>query len=197
LIVNRFQISNYKIHVLTINALLGNSGDDNLFQSRKRIAYFEKLSAYCENHNKKMIWVFDEIHDGIYNFKEEFIYSLWNYQGLVHKTFIISATFNEASKEVIKYISEFTERRIKIIESKRTRILEKQSRLHINFYSGYYVERDKNLIQLIKRLIKNELSFDIMVYSKKLTKNLIGRGNGNNEEVGDYLSRLSERINKT
>lgn len=97
-IIKPFKISDYKVHIMSINSLLGNSGEDFLFQAGKKIKYFSKLHTYCAKNNKKVIVFFDEIHDGIHNFKEEYFYSFWKYQGFIHKIFVVSATFNEASK---------------------------------------------------------------------------------------------------
>ena len=188
-----------RIHVMTINALIGNPGDDNLFVSRVRSNYFKLLKSYCENTNKKVIWLMDEIHDSIHNFKEQFIFNLWNFQGLVHKAYIISATFNEASKEVIKYVSEFTDKNIFIIESKRIPKPSRQSILHLNFYVDQQVYKDTNLMSLVSRLIKNEKSFDILVYSKTLAEKLINSNKTSNvkgEKVSDVLKSKNHEINR-
>lgn len=124
-----FNANDYNIHIMTVNALLGNGGEWQGLQSKKRIAYFEKLVSACRG-GKKLVIIFDEIHDSIYNFKEENIFNLWKFQGTVHKIITVSATYNEASKEVIKYLSELTKKRIQIIESERKRFTERQSRLH-------------------------------------------------------------------
>lgn len=34
-LINKDKISNYKIHIMTINALLGNSGDEVLFKAKR------------------------------------------------------------------------------------------------------------------------------------------------------------------
>ncbi len=196
-LINEFKITNYDVHVLTINALLGNPGDTKLFQAMKKTRYFNKLRSYCEKANKKLVLILDEVHDSIHNFKEEYIYKLWNYQDLIHKIFIVSATFNEASKEVIKYLSEFTNRKIQIIESKRVRIIEKQSRLHINFYSGHTIDQDTELIKLVNSLIKNKKPFDMMVYSKTLTKKILGiPSNSKIKTLSDILYPIKYNINK-
>lgn len=165
-------IEDFKIHVLTTNAFLGNSGEDALFQNGFRRKYFEKLLEYCQTENKKLIVIYDEIHDSISNFKEEYIFSLWKYQGIISKNFIISATFNEASKEIIKYLSEFTNKKIKIIESDRTIFPEKQGRLHLIFndYKKYY--NLEHLTSLIDDCVANDSKFDIISYSKSLIKEL-------------------------
>lgn len=193
---NDFNAKDFNIHVMTVNALLGNGGD-NLLRSKKRIEYFKRLKNACYS-GKKLVIIFDEIHDSIYNFKEENIFNLWKFNGFVHKVVTVSATYNEASKEVIKYLSELTEKNIQIIESERRRFIEKQSRLHINFYSGYQLDNDKRLVNSLKALVENNKLFDIMIYSKKLAKKFIERPspNSNNLKVSDILYPIKDKINR-
>ncbi|WP_420572933.1 DEAD/DEAH box helicase family protein [Kordia sp.] len=190
----------YKVHILTVNSLLGNPGEEAPLPSQKRVNYFKNLQNYCEKSNKKIVIIFDEIHAAIHNFKEEFIYRLWNFQGLVFKNYIISATFNEASKEVIKYLSEFTKRNIFIIESERKRIPKKQSDLHLHFFSGSKVEKDEGLLLLVKQLLKDRDSFDMMVYSKNLIKTFLSKPVTDNQlkgkEINYYLYAIEEEINR-
>ncbi|KQT25892.1 hypothetical protein ASG22_04120 [Chryseobacterium sp. Leaf405] len=193
---NDFNVKDFRIHVMTVNALLGNGGE-NLVSSKKRIKYFKKLVSAC-NTGKKLVIIFDEIHDSIYNFREENIFNLWKFEGFIHKILTVSATYNEASKEVIKYLSEFTNKTIQIIESERKRFIEKQSRLHINFYSGYELDSNKRLISLVNHFVEKNKPFDIMVYSKKLTKKLIGKPDSKSEtvKVSNILYPIRSRINR-
>lgn len=188
----KFNIRNFDVHILTVNALLGNSVE-SLFQARKKTEYFNRLLGYCEKTDKKLVLVFDEIHASIHNFKEEFIYKLWNYHGLVHKNYIVSATYNEASKEVIKYLSEFTEHTIKIIESKRLPVEERQSELFLNFYIDRSIEKDEALFELIKELLDSNKKFDILVYSKKLVQNLTS----SKSRIGQLFISREANINKS
>lgn len=193
------KLKNYKVNVMTINALIGNPGDDNLFTSKVRSNYFKLLKSYCESADKKVIWLMDEIHDSIHNFKEQFVINLWNFQGLVHKAYIISATFNEASKEVIKYVSEFTDKNIFIIESKRTPKSSRQSNLHLNFYIDQKLYQDSNLVSLVSNLVKGKKPFDILVYSKTLTEKLINPSKTSNskiKKVSDILKNQTHLINR-
>lgn len=194
----RFAMSVLKIHILTVNGLLGNSGEDSLFQAKLKVKYFKELQNYCEKKDKKLVIIFDEIHDSIHNFKEELIINLWNYQGLIHKIITVSATYNEASKEVIKYLSELTDRKIQIIESKRTIVAERQSRLQLYFYSGMFVERDKLLVEVLSRCLKNPESLDIMAYSKNLVKKFLSRPDplSKSKEVNHVLYSHKESINR-
>lgn len=165
--INPFKISDYRVHIMSINSLLGNPGDNNLFQAGKKVAYFGKLKTYCEKNNKKMIVFYDEIHDSIHNFNEEYLFKLWKYKGLIHKQFVVSATFNEASKEVVKYLSEFTDRKIQIIESARLKIPGKQSRLHLIFNSKRKISENEHFISLLLELNNDNKPLDVIVYSKK------------------------------
>lgn len=194
---NAFNVKDFRIHVMTVNALLGNGGE-NLVSSKKRIKYFKKLVSACHTSKKKLVMIFDEIHDSIYNFREENIFNLWKFEGFVHKILIVSATYNEASKEVIKYLSEFTNKNIQIIESERKRFIEKQSRLHIKFYSGYELDSDGRIISLLSHLVEKNKPFDIMVYSKKLTKKFIGKPDPNSKilKASNILYPIRNRINR-
>lgn len=167
------KISDFKIHIMTINSLLGNPGENNISQSGTRTKYFDELKFFCSQNNKKIVVVFDEIHDGIQNFKEEFIYSLWSFQELIFKIFIISATFNEASKEVIKYLSEFTKGKISIIEAKRIRKQKRQSKLNLIFNDYKAISNNSHLKKLTKKLIEEKKKFDVIIYSKKQIKLLL------------------------
>ncbi|MGO3718220.1 MAG: hypothetical protein ACTJGD_02690 [Mesonia hippocampi] len=191
IINDNFKISDYDIHILTVNALLGNSVE-SLFRASIKTQYFNKLLKYCESNNKKLVLLFDEIHASIHNFKEEFIFNLWNYQDLIHKNYIISATYNEASKEVIKYLSEFTERNIRIIESKRLINIKNQSDLFLNFYLKKDIEQEKSLYSLILKAIDAGKHFDILVYSKNLAKKIVNR----NGLIGGLLYDRNISINK-
>lgn len=189
--IKEFQPKNFKVHVMSINTLLGNSGENIMFQSDKKVKYFNKLQAYCEANNKKIILFFDEIHDSIHNFRENLIYGFWRYQNLIHKIFVVSATFNEASKEVIKYLSEFTNKEIQILESERTIFLEQQSRLHLIFNSSSNLTQNDNFMKLFERIASNQTSFDFIVYSKnQIVSNFKG-----NSDLNQILKLSNSKIN--
>ena len=112
-----------RIHIVTANCILGNPGEDAFINSKVKRYYLNRLSKYCEKYNKKVIFIYDEIHDAIHNFKEEYIFNLWKWRNVILKNYIISATYNEASKVVIEYLAELTNDNIQIIESERKRFL--------------------------------------------------------------------------
>jgi hypothetical protein len=190
-VVKPFKVSDYKVHIMSINSLLGNSGEDFLFQAGKKIKYFSNLHTYCAKNNKKVIVFFDEIHDGIHNFKEEYFYSFWKYQGFIHKIFVVSATFNEASKEVIKYLSEFTERKIQIVESERIIFPEKQSRLHLVIHNSGALSSNNGFLKILNDIVDAKTDFDIVVYSKEQIKMIFQK----DATVKGILMKAEKRIN--
>jgi len=167
------------IHLLTINAILGNPGDDFIQQSHKKIEYINLLINRCESENKRVVVILDEIHDGIHNFQEKYIFNLWKWREVVHKIFAISATYNEASKIVIQYLSELTEDKIQIIESQRVKIEEKQSELFLILYnkSRYDFEED-GFKDLFKYLLDRDKKVNVLLYSKSLGEELVGSSIG-------------------
>ncbi|APD07550.1 hypothetical protein UJ101_02046 [Flavobacteriaceae bacterium UJ101] len=172
------------IQVVTANTLLGNPGEDAFKNSDAKRTYINELIGYCKSTNTKAIFIYDEIHDSYHNFKEEYIFNLWKWRDVIHKNFILSATYNEASKIVIEYLAELTDKKIKIIESKRVRFSEKQSSLHLHYSPTYrYNNNTPEIVDLIKKLISKRKNIDILCYSKTLAKSLID----SKEEIGKLL----------
>ncbi|MDV4140555.1 hypothetical protein CMT31_04090 [Elizabethkingia anophelis] len=52
-----------KVHVLTANTLLGNPGSDAFINSPAKREYINNLVQYCRESNKKVVFIYDEIHD--------------------------------------------------------------------------------------------------------------------------------------
>ena len=188
----KFKISRYKVHVITINGLLRNPGAESMFQAKDKRVYFNKLITHCRENNKKLILFLDEIHDSIHNFREDLLYKFWEYFGVIHKIFMVSATYNEASKEVIKYLSEFTDKKIQILESKRLIIPEKQSKLHLVLQDDFFNIFGEQLKFQIEYLIKENKKFDIICYSSKQSKTII---KAIKDELPKEFSQVKDRIN--
>jgi hypothetical protein len=85
-----------KIHVITANTLLGNPGEMAIKILMQKNTLKPAKTLREEQH--KSSFYFDEIHDTIHNFKEEFVFNLWNWKNVLHKNFIISATFMKPQK---------------------------------------------------------------------------------------------------
>ncbi|AZJ36872.1 DEAD/DEAH box helicase family protein [Tenacibaculum singaporense] len=162
------------VHVVTVNTLLGNPGEDGFKNSEAKREYLTSLSKHCEQNNVKVVFIYDEIHDSYYNFKQEYIFNLWKWKKVIHKNFIISATFNEASKIIIEYLAELTDRKIKIIESKRKIFPKKQSKLHLHYSDDYnFTTNTKEIKNIIVELVRKKKNIDILCYSKSLSKDII------------------------
>lgn len=162
------------VQVVTVNTLLGNPGEDGFKNSDKKRSYINNLIEYCTNNSKKVIFIYDELHDSYYNFKEEYIFNLWKWRGVLHKNFILSASYNEASKVVIEYLAELTDKKIKIIESERVVFPEKQSDLYLHYNSAQqYKYNNDHIVNVISGIVNKGKDIDILCYSKTLAQDFI------------------------
>ena len=139
-----------RVHVLTANTLLGNPGEDGFKNSDAKRLYIDNIIEESFKDNSEVFFIYDEIHDAIQNFKEEFMLYLWKWKNVIHQNIILSATYNEASKVVIKYLAELTDMKIQIIESVRKIFPEKQSQLFLHYSSDYSFKSTTNeLVNLV------------------------------------------------
>jgi len=148
-----------------------------------------------------VVFIYDEIHDSFHNFKERYIFNLWKWKSVIHKNFIISATYNEASILVIEYLAELTNKKIRIIESKRTLFPEKQSSLHLHYSSSYWFKHDTPEIKnTIIDIVSRGKKLDILCYSKSLALSLISKdteiGKKLKETYGEVKNCTSELISR-
>ncbi|WP_091309654.1 DEAD/DEAH box helicase family protein [Flavobacterium terrigena] len=181
-----------KIHIITVNGLLGNPGEDAFINSQAKRKYLNDLAKHCNDKNKKVVFIYDEIHDAIHNFKEEFIFNLWKWKSVIHKNFIISATFNEASKIVIEYLAELTDKKIQIIESKRNRIPKNQSALYLHYNPAKYFRHDNEQIRaVVEDVLERGKQVDILSYSKNLADDIV---NPKNDGIGRELYKYYTKI---
>lgn len=181
------------IHIVTANCLLGNPGDDALINSKAKREYINTLSSFCQKTNKKVIFIYDEIHDAIHNFKEKYIFNLWKWKNSIHKNYVISATFNEASKIVIEYLAELTDDKIQIVESLRIRNKENQSDLNLHYCNSQFFNNETpELVNLIQDLIKRDKEIDILCFSKTLSLSII---ENKTEGAGKLLYQKYDKIN--
>lgn len=182
-----------KIHIITVNSLLGNPGEDAYINSEAKREYLNSLSNQCKKQGKKVVIVMDEIHDAIHNFKEEYIFNLWKWKPVLHKNIILSATYNEASKIVIEYLAELTDSKIRIIESKRIRIPNNQSDLYLHYNPAlFYNNENEQIVEVVKNVIKRGKEVDILCYSKNLADAIITE---KNKGIGKVLYSKYQEIN--
>ena len=187
------EFCNKRVHIITANCLLGNPGEDSFINSDVKRLYLNRLSKHCETTNIKVVFIYDEIHDAVHNFKEKYIFNLWKWRNVIQKNLIISATFNEASKVVIEYLSELTDNKIQIIESERVRFPLKQSQLFLHYNDErFYNFEDEIITDLVKELIVNGKEVDILSYSKSLADAIIINSTSG---IGKELYNKYEKIN--
>ncbi len=184
---------NKRVQVVTVNTLLGNPGEDGFKNSKSKRKYLNDLIQQAEKNETKVFFIYDEIHDAIQNFKEEFIFSLWKWRNVIHKNFIISATFNEASKIVIEYLAELTDRRISIIEAVRKPFPEKQSKLYLYYSSSYFfTPTTDEIVQVVEHSLSRNRNIDILSYSKSLAQNIIKDKKGIGKKLKDRFGELND-----
>ncbi|AZA82218.1 restriction endonuclease subunit R [Chryseobacterium lactis] len=160
---------NSRVQIATVNCLLGNPGEESLINSEAKRNYINYLKRMCEESGKKVVFIYDEIHDSIHNFKERYIFNLWKWKNVIHKNFILSATYNEASKVVIEYLAELTDDKIQIIESERKVFMDKQSELFLHFNTASsYSESNDGIQAIVEDLVRKGKKIDILSYSKNL-----------------------------
>ena len=193
----------FRIHLVTVNTLLGNPGDNAPLQSYAKNSYLQKLSKYFEDNNKKVIFIYDEIHEAIKNFSKIGEAHLYYFYKVIAKNILLSATFNVQSIPVIKMLSKLTDSKIQILESER-KIVKEQSRLFLHFTNSYNTSTHTPISQLVRQLIRDDKNIDILCYSKKLCKNLLKPntepGNLLTEKFGtlrDCTSNLEDNQNNT
>ena len=134
---------------MTFNFIMANAGEYYLKQNYNKTNYINKLLAFYKENNKKVILIFDEIHDAVDNFKQELVFNLFRWRKLTHKILVSSATYNEASKVVIKYFAEMTDQKLKILEAPRFQYEDRLSELSILYYDKpYYDLENKELINM-------------------------------------------------
>lgn len=180
-----------KVQVVTANTLLGNPGEDSYKNSDKKRKYLNELIEDCEKNNKKVVIIYDEVHDTISNFKEEFLFNLWKWKNVIHKNFIISATFTEASFVVIEYLAELTDKKIDVIEFPRIRNNENQSDLFLYYSSSYkFKSTTPEIVNVVEDLLKRNKNIDILSYSRTLAKSIISDKN-----IGKKLKAKFGKIN--
>ena len=180
-----------KIHVITANTLLGNPGEDSYKNSDKKRKYLNDLIEDCENKGRKVIFIFDEIHDTIQNFREEYLFNLWKWKNVIHKNFILSATFTEASFVVVEYLAELTDKKIYVVEFPRLRIRENQSKLFLYYSSSHkFSSTTYEIRNTIETLLARGKDIDILCYSKTLAKSIIS-----DKIIGKKLKERFGKIN--
>lgn len=197
--------ANYKlrstspIHLITVNTLLGNYGEEGFMQANLKRKYLDEIIRACTKRKRKVVIIFDEIHDSIASFKQKFIFNLWKWHNLIHKNIVLSATFSEASKVVVKYLADLTDDNIHLIQSVRIKKAEKQSKLHLCFNNNpKYTADDDFLEALILEESRKKDHIQILCFTKTLAKDILRhtleKGKREKSKVGKLLSNKFKNI---
>ena len=169
----------HTIHVMTINCLLQNPGEDSIDQARIKQDFLSGILQKCHEVDKKVVMFFDEIHESIDNFKDEYVPNIFRWHGLVHKTFVSSATFTPASIPVLKYIAALTGEKISIYETPRIMIDQPVS-LHLHILEQKFSDKHLSSLAHLKNVIDNRQGkkVNILVGYKKVVSAL--------QNIGDH-----------
>lgn len=165
-----------KFHLVTINTLLGNPGENAPLQSEAKYQYIKKYSQLLETEDKSVVFIYDEIHDGIKNFSHIGEAHLWYFSRSLKKNIVLSATYNVQSIEVIKMLIQLTSNRLQILESER-RICRPQSQLHLHFDNRYNSTELSSITSIVIDLINNGKEIDILSYSRNLCEKILDSDN--------------------
>lgn len=167
---------NRKFHLVTINTLLGNPGENAPLQSEAKYQYIKDYSQHLEIKNKSVVFIYDEIHDGIKNFSHIGEAHLWYFSRSLRKNIVLSATYNVQSIEVIKMLIQLTTNRLQILESER-RVCRPQSQLYLHFDNRYSSKELSSISSVIIDLMNNDKKIDILSYSRKLCEKILESDN--------------------
>jgi hypothetical protein len=165
----------YSIHIMTINCLLGNSGDNELEQSFFKRNYIQNLLDITKN--KKVVLFFDEIHEAVHNFNSLLIPNLLKWKGRIEKIFIASATYTPATIPVIKAAALLTDNNIQILESQRVKNLpQNQANIHLHVADFPYKNGhnySKLICSEIKKYQTNNTPINIITGTVALAKKIL------------------------
>lgn len=167
---------NRKFHLVTINTLLGNPGENSPLQSEAKYQYIKNYSQLLETNDKSVVFIYDEIHDGIKNFSHIGEAHLWYFSRSLKKNIVLSATYNVQSIEVIKMLIQLTSNRLQILESER-RVCRPQSQLYLHFDNRYSSKDLSSIPRIVIDLINNGKELDILSYSRKLCEKILESNN--------------------
>lgn len=184
------------IHVVTIHLLLGDPGLIGKAQTKYKQEYQNKIREYCIANMKKVVIFFDEVHESSSSFKPKLAYSnLYKWKDIVHKAFVLSATFTESSYLVLTLISGLTNNTLSIYNYQRKKI-DKPANLHIRVTSKRYTSRNlaplHDMIDVISEAVTKEKGLYIHTASKSLAEALSDITS--NDPLSQYISELKPNI---
>lgn len=166
--------NNCKIHIVTVNTLLGNAGEHAIMQSSRKYNYIKTFAEELSSNGKRLIVVYDEIHEAIRNFNETGVAHLSHFSEVLWKNILLSATYNVQSIPVIKLLAKETNHEIRLLEAERV-VTKAQSKLFLHFNNEYSSNKHTAITQLILELVHEGKKVDVLSYSKNLCENLLNK----------------------
>ena len=143
------------IQLISVKSILGDPGQEALQQNSQKRLYYEYIIEQCDLRKMQVIMFFDELHESLESFKEQYLPNLFKWQSVIHKIIVASATFTESSILPLKYFAVLTDNQVKILESKRVSS-PNISDLSIIFYNRpNYDANDHFLKSIFDELIDN------------------------------------------
>jgi hypothetical protein len=145
-----------KVHIMTINCLLGNPGEGAFAQKWIKSCYLSRLFDKCVAENKKVVMFFDEIHESIANFLPKFIPNLFKWWQVVHTCFVSSATYTAAVFPVFKYIGALTNHNFTVLSLRRHKWKQDCiSSLHLHIVTEEYSASNLTPLSHLGTLLEN------------------------------------------
>jgi len=148
-------ITDSKVHIVTINTLLLNPGEDNFLMTKPKRDYIKGIREYCLEKKKKAVFIFDEIHAGLHTFQQKYIFNLLTWKKYTHKCFVLSATFTESAIVATEYIGLLTDDQFQIFDAPRQK-LPAQADLHLYITSEDYSVNDLTLLRPLAGIVEKE-----------------------------------------
>lgn len=173
-----------RVHVLSINCLLRNPGEDVFEQAVEKNSYLDRLLRKCQEDGRSVHLFFDEIHESIHNFRASFLPYLMKWEPVVKRCFVSTATYTVASYPVIKYIACLTDNNIVYLFYPRKKWnSDKLSKIHLHIVDDEY--SGKNLAPLIhlKDLLERnqDKQINILAATKSIVEGLQAKTIRNNQ----------------
>lgn len=170
-------LPNKKIHIITINSLLGNPGDSAFIQSTEKHDYLAALFKYCKASTKRIVFILDEIHESVHNFANPFIYNIIRWKDLTHKAILLTATYTESVNIIVKHFAYLTDDIINIIESDRIKKSNQPANLHLCYTNKTYSTHEIDELEIIKYVIEQSdliettpRQVQILSFSKRIAR---------------------------
>ncbi|WP_052911468.1 DEAD/DEAH box helicase family protein [Riemerella anatipestifer] len=158
-----------KVHIVTVNTLLGNPGENAILQSERKYNYIKNFAEELSSNGMRLIVIYDEIHEAIKNFSETGIAYMAHFSSVLCKNILISATYNVQSIPVIKLLASQTNNKIRLLESERI-INKPQSKLYLHYINEYSPKNYTPITNIVLELVNKGKKIDILSYSRKLCK---------------------------